>query len=42
MVQEIYAITSNPDAIREMRENVTSYLELASTDGAMTMDCCTT
>jgi hypothetical protein len=27
MVQEIYAITSNPDAIREMRENVTNYLE---------------
>jgi len=27
MVQEIYAITSDPDAIREMRENVTNYLE---------------
>jgi hypothetical protein len=27
MVQEIYAITSNLDAIRKMRENVTNYLE---------------
>jgi hypothetical protein len=27
MVQEIYATTTNPEAIRQMRENVTDYLE---------------
>lgn len=27
MAREIYAITTNPDAIREMRESVTNYLE---------------
>jgi hypothetical protein len=27
MTREIYATTTNPDAIREMRENVTNYLE---------------
>jgi hypothetical protein len=27
MTREIYAITTNPEAIRQMRENVTDYLE---------------
>jgi hypothetical protein len=27
MTREIYATTTNPDAIREMRESVTNYLE---------------
>ena len=27
MAREIYATTTNPEAIRQMRENVTNYLE---------------